>query len=381
MGVDQGILFPYISGKKEYCMEITIQRDGRIAIKEHGEDIRFADVDDPIAIVAIFRAHTVFEDGLTLRQLMKALRPWQDVLSRTAWMNFDAWVTAADKTHVAGVNEDDAEEPVVAVEIYCVLDIWRTDDNVVQISSHWDFNGKFAKPVDLGSGHLSDSCGLSFSAPKTFANVPIVINNKPTVHDIAVGPPDGKRPIISEQEPDVYESLELFPTFFDTVVLGLLDKLSFHGDPEDTEDRGNEIAEMVASIKDRPSRPIVDEADNGEGDETAEVDEDDESLTMSFEEFSTSLGITRDRLRDDAAFNIHKALRGMPAADEQLADLLGLTTLGLHELKRGITAHFSTETLVKMVTLIAAWEQNKQVQEPALTSNGSPTSNEQEDQP
>lgn len=357
-------------------MEITIQRDGLIAIREHGEDIRYVDTNDPMAIFAVFRAHTIFEEGLTLRQLMKALRPWQNVLSRTAWMNFDAWLTAADKTHIADADDDDADEPVVAVEIYCILDIYRADDNVVKISTHWDFNGKFAKPVDLGTGHLTDTCGLTFSAPKTFANVPIIINNRPSIHDIAVGPPEGKRPIIAERMPGVYEHLELYPTFFDTVVLGLLDILSFHGDPADTDDRGAEIAEAIAEIKERVAVSAEDNRD-----ETADTKDDvEEDLAMTFDEFSASLGIVRDRTRDNAVFDLDRALEEASSGDEELAPLLGLTVLGLNELKRGITAHFDTATLLKMRVMIQALEQNKRIQELSHNSDTSPPTSDDDKQ-
>jgi len=344
-------------------MEITIQRDGRIAIREHDSEVRYADPADQFAIFQLFRAHTIFEEGLTLRQLMKALRPWKGVLSQAAWMDFDAWLAAADKTHVTDVAENDTDEDVVSVEIYCIIDLYRQDNGTLNISSHWDFHGRFAKPVDLGSGHLTDVCGLSFTAPKEFANVPIFINPVPSIHDIAVGPPEGKRPILSEASPGAYDRIELTPTLFETVILGLLDNLSFHGDPEDTEDRRDEIVGMVAEIKAREDIKVDTQASDDVGDPAADESEDGESLTMTFEEFDAMMGITRDREREDAVFALDRVLSATTIGNEELAELLGLTPLGLDEVKRGTTAHFSTKTIIQMKHIALKWEQQKRIGE------------------
>lgn len=330
-------------------MEITIQRDGRIAVREHGEDVYFANPDDQLAIFKLFRARTVFEDGLTLRQLMKALRPWKNVLNKAAWMNFDAWLTAADRTHVTDADDSDIDEEIVSVEIYCILYLHRFDNGSLNIASHWNYHGKLAKPIDLGSGYLTDICGLTFMSPKKFANVPIIINLIPSIHDIAVGPPEGKRPILSEASPGAYERIELTPTLFETVILGLLDNLSFHGDPEDAEERGEEIAGMVADIQ------VREDAKN----ETEERD----GLSMTFEEFEATMGISRDREREDAVFSFDRVLSAAQSPDAEIAELLGLTPLGLDEIKRGITAHFSTETILRMKMTVLLWEQRKQTRE------------------
>ncbi len=353
-------------------MEITIQRDGRIAIQEHNADIRFADVEDQFAIFELFRARTVFEDGLTLRQLMKALRPWKNVLNKAAWMNFDAWLTSADKTHVVDADEDDIDEEIVAVELYCILNLHRSDSGTLYIDTHWDYHGKFAQPIDLGVGYLTDTCGLTFMSPKKFANVPIIIDPVPSIHDIAVGPPDGKRPILSDNLPNAYDRIELTPTLFDTVILGLLDNLSFHGDPEDAEDRGEEIAGMVADIKAQIEATAGEAAGtekvDGNPSETESNDVDDtgdgDGLTMTFEEFDASIGVTRDREREEAVFSLHRVLKSVTATpDQDIADRLGLTLLGLDELKRGITAHFATDRIKLMKHAILTLEQNNRIRE------------------
>lgn len=350
-------------------MEITIQRDGSIAVREHGRDTYFADPADHLAIFELFRAHTIFEEGLTLRQLMKALRPWKNVLNKAAWMDFDAWLTAADKTHITDAAGSDIDEEIVSVEIYCILDLYRADNGTLNIGSHWDFHGKFAKPIDLGSGHLTDVCGLSFTSPKEFANVPIIINPIPSIHDIAVGPPEGKRPILSETSPGAYERIELTPSLFETVILGLLDNLSFHGDPEDAEDRGQQIAGMVAGIKAREEAKNEIQAENEQADDQPSdandehETEESSSLSMTFEEFDAMMGIKRDREREEAVFALHRVLSATTIPDEELADLLGLTPLGFDEIKRGITAHFSTETIVQMKLIVLTWEQRRKIRE------------------
>jgi hypothetical protein len=356
-----------MDAEKGIPMEITIQRDSRIAVREHGEDVYFANIEDQLAIFELFRARTVFEEGLTLRQLMKALRPWKNVLNKAAWMNFDAWLTAADKTHVIDADDSEIDEEIVSVELYCVLDLHRSDNGTLHVDYHWDYHGKFAKPVDLGVGYLSDTCGLTFMSPKEFANVPIIIDPVPSIHDIAVGPPDGKRPILSDSSPNAYERIELTPTLFDTVILGLLDHLSFHGDPEDAEDRGEEIAGMVADIKARVEAKAEDNAEVEESADRASETENDndaddgESLSMTFEEFDAAMGITRDRDREEAVFSLHRVLKAVTTPDHDIADLLGLTLLGLDEVKRGITAHFATDNLKLMKQAILELEQRNRI--------------------
>lgn len=321
-------------------MHITIQRDSRIAIQEHDSELRYADPSDPLAIYSIFRAIPEFEDGLTLRQLMKALRPWKHVLGRAAWMDFDAWLEGLDKTHLVNVTDDD-EPQLSSIEIYCVLDLWR-DDETVYLGSHWDFVGRYSPPIQQ-DGMTLERVSLTFSDPKTFANLPIKILARPTVHDQAVGGADSCRPILSESLPGVYRHLQLYPTFFETIVLGLLDKISFHGDPEDASNIGEELSSVVANIKMAAENP--DEAADGlEGLEILEASD-----------FFIKLGLPDDDGRRDICWQLYHTAKDIRLPNPELAELLDVTDLGLYEIKNGIVAHYSTKRIESMIDIMEGY--------------------------
>ena len=75
-------------------MRLLIQRNGTVLVCKHGEPDRELDKDDPLALAGAFRAVVAFEEGLTSAQLFRALAPWSTLLSRTAWIDFDAWLAS-----------------------------------------------------------------------------------------------------------------------------------------------------------------------------------------------------------------------------------------------------------------------------------------------
>lgn len=334
-------------------MEITIQRDGRIAIQEHNEALRYADPTDPTAILPLLRAATTFEDGLTLRQLVMAISPWKALLGRAAWMNFDAWLQELDKTHLVEATSEDPEDKLACVEIFCVLNVYRSDEGFLCVDGHWDFHGRHPEPVDY-DGHLYETTGLTFAEPKTYANLPIKICRTASVHDHDVGPPIGRRPILSSSSPGVYTHVELTPTFFDTVVLGLLDKISFHGSPEATAEVGSNIATMVEQIR-------AHEHQLGEVDQFADVDDPRVTSNGAGEVPATTdeagsifktLDIDFDEERSDATFELWRAIKHVQLPDPILADKLDLSDIGVLELQQGTTAHFSLKKLKQLTGII-----------------------------
>jgi hypothetical protein len=331
-------------------MEITVQRDGRIAVREHGEEPRFLDAADPLAILSVFRAVIVFEEGLTLRQLARAVRPWSAIVGRAAWMDFDAWFRELDKTHLVAGGEvmDDLE----CVEIYCGIDVHRDEDGSVRIETHWDFHGVYAVPVER-HGYVDKVCSLSFSAPKSYSNLPLRINAAPQVQDMDVGPPKGKRPILRESLPGVYDRIELLPTFFDTVVLGLFDKISFHGSPEETGEIGESLSSMAEQI--RAGNYVTlsqDDLLDKEGEPELVRSEADEKLVVVSSDIDELLGLDIDRNRRDAAFALWREAKDIPLPDPELAEKLDLTDIGLLEVQQGTTAHFSLAKLRSMTEII-----------------------------
>lgn len=358
-----------------HAMRIVIQRDSRIAIFEHRDEMRYADVDDPMDILHWLRASVEFEEGLTVRQLMKSLRPWKETIGHLAWMDFDAWFSSIDKTHLVPVDAeiDDEEPDLECLEIYNIISIHRyEEEKVAYISDHWDFHARYVRPT-VSMGMEIDTCSVSFSPPHIYANLPIKIDVKTDVIDLAVGPPEGMRPILKEAMPGSFDHLSVPPTFFDTVILGFLDNLSFHGTPNEAQEAGDHIFGLVAEIKDRQldkeetlnsvpaedlektpgKQPILLDDDNIVRDEEALTDADDVSENQE-EEISIykQLGLDVDEDRWSVMFELSRTVKNISTDDLQLAEKLGLSVVGLIELVSGIAAQYSTNKVKEMIEII-----------------------------
>lgn len=324
-------------------MEITIQRDGRIAIREHREEVRYADPENPYALFEIMRAALTLEDGLTVRQLMRCLRPWKASLSASAWMNFDAWLEKMDQTHVVDAATDDNDR-LSQIEISCYVDLNRFDDDIfLHLNTHWSVRGRLVTPFEE-HGHVHETCGITFTDPKRYSNLPLKIIPYAAVHDHNVGNPQGCRPVLKSRRPGVYSAIKLCPTLFDTIIMGFLDDVSFHGDPVDTEDRFGEILERLEEVK-----SITENRADGE-DELSPEGSERRSMTMDefFEELS--LGDLNERI--NALRELEEALTHVSFKDTELQEKLGLTALGLWEVESEITAQFSVAKLREMRDII-----------------------------
>jgi hypothetical protein len=235
-------------------MRLVILRDGRVAARDYGEPDRVLDREDPLALTQAFRAFVEFEEGLTSAQLFRALRPWAAVLSRAAWMDFDAWQTSATRAPLQLVTEEanacsGAEPPLDAVVIHPVLSVHRDDANEgkdVAIAIHWRTSGRYVSPRSNGFGGEDIFCSLSFAPPQTWAHLPLLID--PTVE---VDEDEALRNASPTISATTEARLLASPKFFDAIILGFLDDVSFHGSPLETAEVGDEIARRVAEFSSR----------------------------------------------------------------------------------------------------------------------------------
>ncbi len=335
---------------------LEIKRNGSIVVIERDVETGVIETSDPRAILDHMRTSVQFEEGLTVRQLMKALKPWKDVLGRLAWMDFDAWFTAIDKTYIAPVTSDtdsDGEPDVVCLELYSVVNIHRSDEGELSLDFYWDFHGRYSTPfIDHDMKH--ETCSLSFSNPVTYANLPIKIVDDACVIDHSVGPPEGRRPVLADKMPGVYSSVTVPRSFFDLIVLGFLDNISFHGSPDEMGEVREAVYESVRELKETLEKPASDAvAEKNADEDVAEVEET--PLVSIYQE----LGIEIDEQRYSAVFSLYRVMEKVSVEDESLAEILGLTSLGLEELKNGVTAQYSTKTLIRWCDLIESHIQRR----------------------
>jgi hypothetical protein len=241
-------------------MRLTIHRDGRVLIAEHGEPDRHVSL-DPFALASCFRAVVEFEEGLTSAQLMRALTPWATLLGSAAWMDFGAWAAASGRPHLTlatSEEEQPDEPPIDAVVIHPVLRLTsdcprrkrkRVEDTIA-FAVRWRSSGRYAWPRPNGFGGEDRFCSMSFIPPAQWAHLPLLIERRAMVDALRLGSDAPHLPDLEAAQ------LTVEPTFFDAVVLGFLDDISFHGSPVDTQARFSELQELV-----KDAEAMADEVD------------------------------------------------------------------------------------------------------------------------
>lgn len=232
-------------------MRLTIHRDGRLVIAEHEEPDRAVEP-DPFALAACFRASVVFEEGLTSAQLMRALRPWARLIGQAAWMDFDAWASASAQPHVTLATSDEQRDdaPLDAVVIHPVLTLTsgsrtkrREAGEPLSLSVDWRSSGRYAQPQPNRFGGEERFCSMSFLPPVQWAHLPLLLETRMAVDALRIGRDPHLLPELEAA------TLQAEPTFFDTVVLGFLDDISFHGSPADTQERYGDLLERLEEAK------------------------------------------------------------------------------------------------------------------------------------
>lgn len=192
------------------------------------------------------------EQGLTSAQLFRALQPWSELLSRTAWIDFDAWQNSVvpPPLHVVTNEQEhefDKEPPLDAVMVHPVLTLHKdgkAKTAPVTFDIRWQTSGRYASPRPNGFGGEDRFCSLSFADPATWAHLPLLIDPVCRVDDYAL-----LGSVTSALQGAEVGRLQVEPSLFDTIILGFLDDISFHGTPSDAATIGDDLSAMVADIK------------------------------------------------------------------------------------------------------------------------------------
>lgn len=318
-------------------MRIVIQRDGRIAVCEHGSGDSYADPANPYDILRLFRAQVEFEPGLTAFQMMKALRPWSAALSAAGWIDFDAWFAAMEKPPISLAGED--SERLSGIELHPEASVNRFDDDggrSASIHIYWRPLGRYANPEPNSFGRVEEHCSISFTDPRLIGHLPLSIRHTVKVKDSRSHAPWGEDPILPQSSPGVYDRIVDYPSFFDGVVLGFLDDISFHGSPEDTDDVAEGLREAVEEIHSGAVVPVS--LSGGEGGERKSI--------LQLLDIDGADDIVR---RADIARDIRNAMANAGVPDGEMAEKMGLTASGLAKLAAGRIADFSDATLERFL--------------------------------
>jgi hypothetical protein len=232
-------------------MHVVIRKCGTVECHRSGGEVDTLDASDPFAILRIMRSSVEFEVGLTPFHLMRALRPWDGALSACAWIDFDPWLRAMEGPLLKVAVADD--ERLSGIEIHPSVNVRRMakgGKREAKFTIDWRTLGRYASPVASSGGRVDETCSVSFMDPREIGHLPISIIDKPSVMEI--GSPRGTKGVFREGA-DIDWTFSCVPTFFDSVVLGFLDDISFHGNPEETQATRNGLVAAVESLTEVPS--------------------------------------------------------------------------------------------------------------------------------
>jgi hypothetical protein len=142
------------------------------------------------------------------------------------------------------------DDPLDAVVIHPVLTLTsegptkrRKSSEPVSLCIRWRSSGRYTQPEPNGFGGEDHFCSMSFIPPARGAHLSLLIDTRVMGDALRIG---ADAPLLPELET---ATLEAEPAFFDTVVLGFLDDISFHGSPTDTQEQYDELLERVEEAK------------------------------------------------------------------------------------------------------------------------------------
>lgn len=232
-------------------MRILIRNDGEVIVDEDGEE-RPADRSDPFDVLRWFRARVEMEEGITAFRMMRALSPWSGALSAAGWLDFDAWLAAFSAPMLEEAVPGDDKSRLSGIELHPVAHVCRSEHGgarAASVSVEWRPLGRYAEPVRRPGGRVEELCSVSFCDPRLIGHLPLSVHTTLKVQDIRTRRPWGEQPVLAEALPGVYDMLVEHPTFYDTIVLGFMDDISFHGSPGDTAEVADGLRQAVDEIR------------------------------------------------------------------------------------------------------------------------------------
>ncbi len=241
---------------------------------------------DPEVFLKSLNSHVIFDDGLTVGELMANLAPWADTMTGVAAMDFPAFLAETRRpsaepleeiSHVA-LRYHVSIQPVPAFEkceplfrktnngLYAVTPGKRLRTGRLQVEASWD-NHAILKPErrDLYDG--SESISLSFSPLSDWQHLPIVIETTGTLVDETALAGSAaylgtRKALTRKDHPNVIAQIRSdgrrgnheiqidapLPTFFDSIVRGFLWDVGFYYTPKERDKIGEDLRVQAEKI-------------------------------------------------------------------------------------------------------------------------------------
>jgi hypothetical protein len=231
---------------------VVFHRDGRIVARTHGRPDRVLEPTDPLALAAHLRSVVTFEDGLRPCDLMRCLAPWGAFLSRAGWCDFHAWHEAICRPPLRLARPGDVEETrVERVVLHPAVRTHIPHRDLPELEIAWEASAHVGGPH--GTGRLEEVNQLD---PRLWSRRPLVIETRPQLFEFDLS--GRQRSLFSDRvgiEADGGSRMTIRPTLFDTVVLGFLDDVSFHGQPAATRPAADVAGRSGGGLNDDRDRP------------------------------------------------------------------------------------------------------------------------------
>lgn len=287
---------------------------------------------DPHTFLKSLHSVISFEDGLTVAELFQNLKPWQDVMTGVACMDFPAFVSESEKPS----KPDDKDHlSHIVLQYYCSLrpvPAFERDEELfskrkkdgffrlkvgkpivtdrLQLEAGWHNENYLKTPkYDENAGFSYDSVSLDFSPLDEWSHLPISIETKSKFVDYT--PSDrcylstrksvtrGDNPLAIQQKnssnkviSNAFSMEAPTPTFFDCLVRGFFWNIGFSYSPAGRDRQIEDIKESIEEVDEIKAgkEPSKSRMDSYESRRMAEY-EWEKSLIEKTKSASASMGL------------------------------------------------------------------------------------------
>ncbi|HEY0213347.1 MAG TPA: hypothetical protein VGC40_07150 [Paenirhodobacter sp.] len=276
-----------------FCRDGVLRRTFGVDNRHTGESVWrripfrvWEDAIDADAFLKALSANVLFEDGLTVGELMKNLAPWAETMTGVACMDFPAFLAEVmhepenrqeELSHIA-LRYSVTIEPVPGFEdrkmqfrkrkdgLYTLARSKPVRTGRLRIQEGWDSHA-IVKSEHRDGYDGAESISLSFAPMSEWKHLPILVAETGIVSDETAMSGStaylGTRKTLTRKDhPNVEArvfpngqraSHEIridapLPTFFDTIVHGFLWDVGFHYTPTERDRIGEDLREQVAKI-------------------------------------------------------------------------------------------------------------------------------------
>jgi hypothetical protein len=211
-------------------MAVRFGRNSTVRVDAGDGFARAANPQDPLDLLEWMGLPLEFEEGITLLEIMRCLRPWSDAVSRIAKVDFASWNECANLEQLARREWRGAREVGnITVAPSLIIDR-QIDAKAAAIRTRWVSYG-----VVGNRGGRFTRIPLC-RPPWEYAGAKVRLVGKADVRDRMTGghrPNWNLDPVLRPTADGLVDGFAAVPTVIDTLLKGLFDDLSAADDPDE----------------------------------------------------------------------------------------------------------------------------------------------------